>query len=209
MQRHHSSELKLALLRIASSSGEEADEGDDAILNEAMQARFHLHKDCTGHCTWLVGIKVSWRRQERTISSRLPLLTWAGIRLTSLRSKYFSSSVSLRINKHLPPPQLMSNCSSCCMSHVHESRVVAPPEFWHKLHCHRDWRSRVEALSSERFCFASVQLSGYRVTMASCLAAFGGLRIGRAESSGLPIFQSVEVAEWIFDARIVDVASGV
>jgi len=44
-----SSELKLALLHIASSSGEEADEGDDAILNEAMQVRFHLHIDCTAH----------------------------------------------------------------------------------------------------------------------------------------------------------------
>ena len=64
-----------------------------------------------------------------------------------------------------------------------------------KLHINRDWRSRVVALSSERFCFASIHLSGYRVTMASCLAAFGGLRIGRAESSGLAIFQSVEVAE--------------
>jgi hypothetical protein len=42
---------ELALLHIASSSGEEADEGDDdAILNEAMQVRFHLHnKDCTAH----------------------------------------------------------------------------------------------------------------------------------------------------------------
>jgi hypothetical protein len=33
-----------------------ADEGDDAIPNEAMQARFHLQKD---YCKCLVGIKVS------------------------------------------------------------------------------------------------------------------------------------------------------